>query len=106
MLGFTIIKKKKLSELENDCKSLHTQLKKKITEVTNLKLELDDEKAIAGEFSRLNRLTILHSDSRKCEGCTLASDKCKKLIFADRTICVTPRNKANPFRKQRKPSKK
>ncbi len=48
----------------------------------------------------LHEMVVLKANSSKCESCKLETDYCKKLIFADRTICVAPKDKVNLLKKK------
>jgi hypothetical protein len=50
----------------------------------------------------LKDLFIIRTTNAKCDKCELETDKCKKLIFADRTICVVPKEEVNNFIKVQK----
>lgn len=48
-------------------------------------------------FAELNSLFVLRADKYPCDRCPIESDKCFKLQFADRTICVTDKDNVNSF---------
>ena len=58
------------------------------------------------ETENLSSLFILRDSSFPCEKCNLENEYCKKLSFADRTICVAPRDKVNFFSKKKSPRKR
>ena len=57
-----------------------------------------DEKSKETTFKELKNLYIIRDNSYPCKSCKLESEDCKKLTFADRTICVCPKGKVNSFR--------
>ena len=46
----------------------------------------------------LKDLFIIRAATYPCDKCELETKNCKKLIFADRTICVAPANDVSNFR--------
>lgn len=76
-------------ELYNEVNSLEDQ-------VATLKREISNS-----EVSGLKDLYIVGNDNRKCEKCPYESDDCKKLIFANQTICVTNKKNVNTFTKKK-----
>jgi hypothetical protein len=84
---------------KKDCESLREQLNAYIMKEKN---SCDAISELAG----LKDFVILKSESYPCEKCTLENNHCKKLIFADRTICVTSKENINNFTKKQKSRKK
>ena len=59
------------------------------------------------EAANLASLYVLRADSYPCDKCNIEGSTCMKLHFADRTICVCPKEEANTFRNKikRQPKK-
>lgn len=51
--------------------------------------------------AQLANLYVLHENNYPCDKCQLESDDCRKLHFADRTICVTDKSQVVTFSKRR-----
>lgn len=51
-----------------------------------------------GKSLNLYDLHVLRGNSYPCDKCSIENKYCHKLIFSDRTICVTPKDKVNSFR--------
>lgn len=94
---------KKYMMADRDCDSLREQLNAKFNEVADLKLKLEEARAFPRDIVDLH---VLHESDYKCEACKLESPHCRKLTFADRTICVVPKEFVNSFRKKKQPKTK
>lgn len=86
--------RKAIEKLQDDNKALREQLNEKIKEVRNLEGTPKYEKT----FKYLKDFYVLHDNNFTCDKCKLEMGDCTKLTFADRTICVCPKNKVNSFR--------
>jgi len=92
MFGLKILSKKeyrRLKEAERLCEHFK-------------ELEQSIDEHVKDQLSSLNGLVVLKGNSYPCEKCNLESDHCRKLHFADRTICVTAKEYVNLFKKGRK----
>ena len=114
MFGIKIINEKELSRLKQieqdwelevnkyreqifktakDCTSLREQLNEKIKQIRELELEKN-----APSFSTLTQLHIIKTANNKCDTCKYGVEKCKKLEFANKTICVCGKEDAPTFK--------
>lgn len=88
-------------ELKDNCDELYQEVKRIEGELDNLEKELKDKK-----YENLNDLFILKSDNYSCDKCAFESEDCKKLNFANQTICVTHKDNINSFRARPRRDKK
>ena len=52
---------------------------------------------------------VLHESNYPCDHCSTETKECKKIIFADRTICICPKDEVKTFcnkNKEKKPNHK
>lgn len=117
MFGFKIIKKKEydnvlksmsvLKELHDKAEEKNKLLEGQLEEINNslksFEQEIDEEsERKKAAYVGLTDLFILRAQTYPCDKCTLESRYCKKLIFADRTICVADKEHVNSFRNKKK----
>lgn len=59
------------------------------------------------DLRQLVKLFVLSVQDKRCENCNLETDNCRKLHFANQTICVCPKTEVVTFGKRgkRKPRK-
>lgn len=113
------------TKLENDIDSLRDQLNAAKADYRHLNKECENlQKAIVEmkqkhcveieeaikqinehQISTLKDYVVLHECNYKCEKCTLESPDCKKLVFADRAICIVHKDNINSFKKPAKNKK-
>lgn len=46
-------------------------------------------------YAQLHRLCVISPRNKRCDGCELEINSCFKLMFANQTICVAPREMVN-----------
>ena len=56
--------------------------------------------------TKLKDYSILRAESYPCDNCKLEKMDCKKLVFADSTICVCHKDEKTKFTNSLKPKKK
>ena len=77
---------------------LKLQLEAEQAKVADLQAIIKDSvEERPNEFECLKDLFIVRATNFPCERCNIETKHCKKLIFADRTICVAPKDKVNTF---------
>lgn len=94
MLGLKIVTKCQLDLMQRHIEDLTEE---------NLRLR---EKIENSEMKSLKDYIILKTSDYPCEGCKIECMPCKKLVFANQTICVTHKDNVNLFRAKPKRSKK
>lgn len=89
MLGFKIITSKEYRRLKDQEKAIE----KLLEDIKAFQKEIDAK----NESLELNTLHVLKTNSYPCEKCNIENQYCRKLHFADRTICVTPKDQIVSF---------
>ena len=110
MFGIKIIKSGKYNELCQLIEELEKESGKIKADCFSLREQLNDAirkiRELSVDQSSLVNYTVLHENNYKCERCKLESEDCKKLHFADRTICVCPKDKIISFKNNAKKTRK
>ena len=75
--------REELFQLTKDNASLREQLNKMIMDVQRANLKED-----SSSLSKLHKLCIIKNKDYLCDKCKFEGLKCKKLEFANQTICV------------------
>lgn len=117
MFGFKIIKMSKylkmnvmLVRLEAKNNALKDQLEASKQNSKELYDEYRNASELAGRLERelaesearkLKDYFILKSESYKCDECRFGRKGCKKLIFANQTVCVCEKDKVKSFNPKR-----
>ena len=110
MFGFIVIKKSKydclVSQADERIK-FETLYNAEVRKSGKLQDQISaDSKAVKDDFYNLCNYHVLHDISYPCDHCKTETKGCKKLIFADRTICVCPKNEVKSFRNKNKKATK
>ena len=117
MFGLKIITKCQFDMMNEHIENLtedNMRLRERVDERTSNNKELYDEicslnKIIESqkdsEVKNLKDYFIVKSNDYRCEKCAFESEDCKKLIFANQTICVTDKKNVNSFVKNKKAKK-
>lgn len=114
MFGFKLVREKEYLHLLATAKDFSDLQRTHIAAVRSLQMLQDElvsirQKVIDLQESKADNLSqycIIKDRNCKCELCKTESEHCKKLVFADRTICVVPKDKVNSFVKPKKQNKK
>lgn len=119
MFGVKIIKKCKyeyLQSQEKEREMYEREYNKQVRDNNHLRDQLNSEMRKVQELkeqdsimSSLNQYHIVRESSYPCSNCNIESENCKKIAFADSTICVCPKEEVvsfrqNPNKKAKKPT--
>lgn len=99
MFGLKIIRTSDYEAL-NECilsqsRLIHKQQAEIDAAKQGVKVFQNEEKNVP--VTTLPNLVVLREYSYPCQDCTLENKYCKKLIFSDRTMCVTEKEHVNSF---------
>ena len=117
MFGIKIISTEKFCSLTNENEELKARLigekekrqaavkeinklEKRIDQLkkdTNLELVKIKNEAERGFYASLKDLCIIREKDYPCDKCNLEGPECKKLSFANQTVCVTRKENINSF---------
>ena len=115
MLGLKIVTKCQLDLMQRHIDDLtedNMRLRDRIEELTSNNKELYDECNLlrtsiqTNELKSLKDLYILKTSDYPCDSCNIETKNCRKLVFANQTICVIDKANVNSFRAKPKRNKK
>ena len=84
--------KEEINQLTKDNASLREQLNAKMKEIRKLNLE-----ATTSPFNGLHNIFVIKNKPYLCDKCKFDDKKCKKLEFANTSICVCEKEDAPSF---------